>query len=212
MAWTDDVRRANETLDWIEARQGPLKPGGYARIETDVRTVRAMAEGQDDARVQEIRARLEAATPGPWQTWPDGTEESVESVSVGRFVCHLNSNMRQFREDAAFIANAREDVPYLLARYDALAARMAAAEAALVAYADLIDYKPFMEFERAFNSIIDNESAPSEPDERERWLIRQAWVAAMNVAHDALAGSREQAAGEGANPTSDSGESSRLSE
>lgn len=129
MAWTDDVRRANETLDWIEARQGPLKPGGYARIETDVRTVRAMAEGQDDARVQEIRARLEAATPGPWQTWPDGTEESVESVSVGRFVCHLNSNMRQFREDAAFIANAREDVPYLLARYDALAARMAAAEA-----------------------------------------------------------------------------------
>ncbi len=48
MRWTDDVRRANETLDWIEARQGPLKPGGYARIETDVRTVRAMAEGQDD--------------------------------------------------------------------------------------------------------------------------------------------------------------------
>lgn len=98
------------------------------------------------------------------------------------------------------------------AERDDLVARLAAAEAALVAYADLIDYKPFMEFERAFNSIIDNESAPSEPDERERWLIRQAWVAAMNVAHDALAGSREQAAGEGANPTSDSGESSRLSE
>lgn len=100
----------------------------------------------------------------------------------------------------------------LLAERDALAARLAAAEAALVAYAELLDYKPFMEFERAFNSILDNESAPSEPDERERWLIRQAWVAAMNVAHDALAGSREQAAGEGANPTSDSGESSRLSE
>lgn len=122
MAWTDDVRRANETLDWIEARQGPLPESGYARIETDVRTVRAMAEGQDDARVQEIRARLEAATPGPWQTWPDGTEESVESVSVGRFVCHLNSNMRQFRDDAAFIAHARQDVPWLLARLDALEA------------------------------------------------------------------------------------------
>ncbi len=83
------------------------------------------------------------------------------------------------------------------AERDDLVARLAAAEAALVAYADLIDYKPFMEFERAFNSILDNESAPSEPDERERWLIRQAWVAAMNVAHDALAGSREQAQGEG---------------
>ena len=31
------------------------------RAETDVRTVRAMAEGQDE-RVQEIRARVEAAT------------------------------------------------------------------------------------------------------------------------------------------------------
>ena len=58
MTWANDVRRANETLDWIEARQGPLKLDGYARIETDVRTVRAMAEGQGaDERVQEIRAR-----------------------------------------------------------------------------------------------------------------------------------------------------------
>lgn len=81
-------------------------------------------QGQDEQRVAEIRARLEAATPGPWQTWPDGTEESVESVSVGRFVCHLNSNMRQFREDAAFIAHAREDVPYLLARLAAAEATM----------------------------------------------------------------------------------------
>ena len=48
MTWADDVRRANEALDWIEARQGPLPATNYARIETDVRTVRAMAEGQDE--------------------------------------------------------------------------------------------------------------------------------------------------------------------
>lgn len=66
-----------------------------------------------------IARRADAATPGPWRTWPDGTEESVESESVGRFICHLNSNMRQFREDALFIAHAREDIPRLLAALDA---------------------------------------------------------------------------------------------
>lgn len=69
-----------------------------------------------EQREQEIRARCDRATPGPWGTWPDGTEESVESLSLGRFVCHLNSNMRDFRADSAFIAGAREDVPWLLAQ------------------------------------------------------------------------------------------------
>ena len=55
MAWRDDVRRAKETLDWIEQRQGPLPSDGYARIQTTVGQVRAMAE-QDDARIAEIRA------------------------------------------------------------------------------------------------------------------------------------------------------------
>lgn len=56
MTWAEDVRRANEALDWIEARQGPLKPDGYARIETTVQQVRAMASEQDDdARLAEIR-------------------------------------------------------------------------------------------------------------------------------------------------------------
>lgn len=36
------VERANEALDWIEARQGPLREDGYARIETTVGVVRAL--------------------------------------------------------------------------------------------------------------------------------------------------------------------------
>lgn len=113
--------RANAALDWIEQRDGPLKPDGYARVEATVAEVRAWGQAMsDDERISEIRARLEKATPGPWQTWPEGTEESVESVSLGRFVCHLNSNVRQFREDAALIANAPADIAYLLARVDAL--------------------------------------------------------------------------------------------
>ena len=91
MTWANDVRRAKETLDWIEARQGPLPEAGYARIETDVRTVRAMAEGQDDdARISEIRAQL---------------AEVVRRDPEWTFLT--------------------EDVPYLLARLDALAAEAA---------------------------------------------------------------------------------------
>jgi hypothetical protein len=82
-----------------------------------------------DARISEIRARLEKATVWPWQTWSEGPEESVESVSLGRFVCHLNSNMRQYREDAALIANAPADITYLLERLDALMAERDAAVA-----------------------------------------------------------------------------------
>ena len=37
-----DIGKANESLDWIEKRDGPLPNGGYARIETTVAVVRAL--------------------------------------------------------------------------------------------------------------------------------------------------------------------------
>jgi hypothetical protein len=39
----EPVRRAAETLTWIEARQGPLSDDGYARVEMTVANVRALA-------------------------------------------------------------------------------------------------------------------------------------------------------------------------
>lgn len=42
----DAIERANEALDWIEQRDGPLKPQGYARIETTVAVVRALRRGE----------------------------------------------------------------------------------------------------------------------------------------------------------------------
>ena len=36
------IEKANESLDWIEKRDGPLPNGGYARIETTVAVVRAL--------------------------------------------------------------------------------------------------------------------------------------------------------------------------
>lgn len=37
------IAHANDSLDWIEHRQGPLPDDGYARIETSVGVVRALA-------------------------------------------------------------------------------------------------------------------------------------------------------------------------
>jgi len=55
----DAIARANAALDWIEQRDGPLKPDGYARVEATVAEVRAwgQAMSDDDERISEIRAR-----------------------------------------------------------------------------------------------------------------------------------------------------------
>lgn len=62
-----------------------------------------------------IRARCEAATPGPW----DPAEALAALFARGTL------------EDAAFVAHAREDVPALLARVDELEATVAQAGAAI---------------------------------------------------------------------------------
>lgn len=42
------VERANEALDWIEQRQGPLPSDGFATIETTVGVVRALRRRQGE--------------------------------------------------------------------------------------------------------------------------------------------------------------------
>lgn len=37
-----DIEKANQTLDWIEQREGKLPPAWYARIESTVAIVRAL--------------------------------------------------------------------------------------------------------------------------------------------------------------------------
>jgi hypothetical protein len=72
------------------------------------------------SRLEEIRARAAAATPGPWHSntrWhkryavgviePDGSEAILTS---------LNDYFTNFAANGDFIAHAREDIPYLLAK------------------------------------------------------------------------------------------------
>jgi len=74
-------------------------------------------------REQEIQARAEAATPGPWCTdsWEiyQGTEyEPGLSSWIGE-TCRADDSDGA-RADAAFIAHARQDVPALLSEIAAL--------------------------------------------------------------------------------------------
>jgi hypothetical protein len=69
----------------------------------------------DKTELDEIRARAEAATSGPWYvtrtTRKDGYNYHVRCLSIGYVVA---GNVRPYERDAAFIAAARQDIPRLL--------------------------------------------------------------------------------------------------
>lgn len=88
-----------------------------------------------------IRARAEAATPGPWLVDADfGLASAPGIVPAGFPKTHKrpivgNSETRGgvWDDDATFIAHAREDIPALMAEIDRLRDRMAALNAMLSA-------------------------------------------------------------------------------
>ena len=79
--------------------------------------------------LDEIKARAERATPGPWYTYPCGMlAEFVMSNIPGdepgtnQAVCSMHDELSP--QNAEFIAHAREDVPRLVAAlYRAMAQR-----------------------------------------------------------------------------------------
>ena len=77
-------------------------------------------------RLDEIRARTEAATPGPWRAYGNTVEQEktgchqvvgTEFTGWG-YMAHERLTTKD--EDATFIANARNDIPYLLAEIERL--------------------------------------------------------------------------------------------
>ena len=113
-------------------------PGrGVSGLETPLEGHPGPAELDLDA----IRARADAATPGPWWAWDRGTFVGFEiavgaPAKDGRPVDRLPDAMRTdigCREDAEFIAAARTDVPALLDEIEALRS-VAEAAAAIVTF------------------------------------------------------------------------------
>lgn len=80
-------------------------------------------------RLQEIRARLDAATPGPWEV----LEESFDYTSVrtsdysGTYaVVYSDEGRPVHRPDADLIAHAPGDIAYLLDRVEKYRAQLEA--------------------------------------------------------------------------------------
>lgn len=101
---------------------------------------------EDSARHQQIQDRVEKATKGPWRLSMSGysvksaTDEMpiVAAVPGGAgtrfFTLGHASDGEQWLENADFIAHAREDVPYLLAKVGELEAELSAVRQALKTY------------------------------------------------------------------------------
>jgi hypothetical protein len=81
----------------------------------------------DEKQLNEIKARAEAATPGPWDWYGDvGRLENSQRVDVISADCDYNRGAWSICSDtdAAFIANARQDVPALIEEIELLRAAL----------------------------------------------------------------------------------------
>lgn len=67
------------------------------------------------SRIEEIEARLEAATPGPWEFSLGRDWEITANGGSLDYVASVSDHGDQSDHDAVFIANAPEDIAYLLA-------------------------------------------------------------------------------------------------
>lgn len=79
----------------------------------------------DEQKIQEIKERLQATTPGAWRIWKPGDDyfgddtPTVESEN-GQYIAQtsydgLSHTVRDtMTADAEFIAHAKEDISYLL--------------------------------------------------------------------------------------------------
>jgi len=84
-----------------------------------------------DERIAEIRARVEAATPGPWEV-DDKYSDQFVVCELDEYVAVSASTDADIgldgRADAEFIAHARQDIPDLLDERDMLIQRLATVE------------------------------------------------------------------------------------
>lgn len=83
--------------------------------------------------LEAIKARCEAATPGPWSLRTRNAEPAIVSDSTGLEVARQPRGNAPLLDDAAFISAARADVPALVAEVERLR------DEALAALRDVVD-------------------------------------------------------------------------
>lgn len=104
----------------VKANCGHTKYGGCEPCPCDTVT----------DRLEEIRQRAEAATPGPWRAYGNTVEQEktgwhqVVGTELTGLPYMTYERLTTKNEDATFIAHAREDIPYLLAEVERLRAAL----------------------------------------------------------------------------------------
>jgi len=87
-------------------------------------------------RLNEIRERCEKATPAPWDPTdvgayynPDPDDRELPGTAYfARVLPNLHISKEQAQLDAQFVANSRDDIPWLLAKIDRLREQVKAAD------------------------------------------------------------------------------------
>jgi len=160
-------------------------------------------DGAAQDRTVQIKARADAATPGPW-TWGDDDDSSPVVVAgdadPGPTIAYAFE-----QADRVFIAAARDDIPWLLAENERLAAENAVLGDVAVAYAAgygdvdmardaLADMEPDGDWPDAARRLLDRTAPAGDPTDRaENAFLREVvaaysrnWLGA-GLAADALA-------------------------
>ena len=118
------IAHANVSLDWIEARRdGPLPDDGYARIETSVGVVRALAGRETTVATEQHKAMIEHRAT---YTVLDGAVTKVSETDTP--VCGTCWRFVQREDEHETTEYVRAEWPCEVAR---LRERVAALEAAL---------------------------------------------------------------------------------
>jgi hypothetical protein len=127
-----------------------------------------------DARLEEIQARADAATLGPWRNEPGSSGPDNEGNPWPADYVAAAGIRRRFQvptvADAAFIAHARQDVPDLLAEVELLRNDNAALVSAAQIYLDSLDADP----ENEFVSLVEAPQLTFVREAVERWDRRNA--------------------------------------
>jgi hypothetical protein len=85
-------------------------------------------------RIDDIRKRLEAATPGPWEMNGSGPGYILEDATSGHAIrCEVCPPEETIPIDYEFIANAPTDIAYLLRLVEEYEAAMPAWDARIAA-------------------------------------------------------------------------------
>ena len=73
-----------------------------------------------EQKIEDIRARLAHATKGPWSVGQCGNgDDTCPVMQDGKVIAEVSTWTARGYIDATFIAEARQDIPFLLAELDA---------------------------------------------------------------------------------------------